>query len=53
MVKRAFRYRIYPNYEQETLIRRTIGSARYTYNLLLEDYKQQLDNYHKNNKNLI
>ena len=51
MAKRAFKYRIYPNYEQETLIRKTIGCARYTYNSLLEDYKQQLDNYNKNNKN--
>jgi putative transposase len=44
MATRAFKYRLYPDYEQETLIRKTIGCARLTYNLLLEDYKQQLNN---------
>lgn len=45
MCKRAYKYRIYPNYEQEQLIRKTIGCARFTYNGLLENYKEQLNQY--------
>lgn len=42
-MKRAFKYRIYPNSEQEMLIRKTVGCARFVYNGLLEDYKSQLE----------
>ena len=38
---KAYKYRLYPNKEQRTLIDRTIGCARLTYNLLLGD-KQPL-----------
>ena len=42
-MRRAFKYRIYPNVEQSVLINKTIGSARLMYNLLLDDYKNQLN----------
>ena len=42
-MRRAFKYRIYPTQEQMVLINKTIGDARKIYNLLLADYKQQLD----------
>lgn len=42
-MKRAYKFRIYPNEEQRVLIDKTIGCARLMYNLLLGDYKEQLD----------
>ena len=39
---RGYRYRIYPNAEQSTIIARTIGCARLVYNLLLADFASQL-----------
>lgn len=39
---RGYRYRIYPNAEQSTIIARTIGCARLVYNLLLADFTSQL-----------
>ena len=42
-MKRAYKFRIYPNKEQMILIDKTIGCARKMYNLLLADYKKQLD----------
>ena len=47
MALQAEKYRIYPNKEQENLIKRTVGCKRFVYNHLLEDYKQQLDNREK------
>ena len=47
---KAFKYRLLPNTEQAEYIKRTIGSARFVYNWLLNDYKEQLDIYNKNNK---
>lgn len=35
MVHKAFKYRFYPNAEQETLLRRTLGCARLVYNRAL------------------
>jgi len=32
---RAYKYRIYPNNEQETLINKTLGCARFVYNNIL------------------
>ena len=43
----AYKYRIYPNEEQSIKIKKTVGCARLTYNLLLEDYKVQLDNHNE------
>ena len=36
---KAYKYRIYPNKEQENLIKRTFGSVRFIYNKMLEDRK--------------
>lgn len=47
---RAFKYRLLPTTEQADYFRRTIGCARFVYNALLDDYKTQLDVYHKNGK---
>ena len=41
-VIRAFKYRILPTTEQAALINKTVGCARFVYNSLLEDYKNQL-----------
>jgi len=35
--------RLYPTYDQETMIKKTIGSARKIYNLLLQDAKEQYE----------
>ena len=44
---RAFKYRILPTTEQAALINKTVGCARFVYNNLLEDYKNQLGNGEK------
>jgi len=36
-VEAAFKYRIYPNQEQITLIQKTFGCARFVYNHFLEE----------------
>lgn len=46
-MRRAFKYRLLPTPEQADLINRTVGCARLTYNSLLLDYKEQLDNRQK------
>ena len=46
-MRRAFKYRILPTPEQADLINKTVGCARLTYNSLLLDYKEQLDNRQK------
>ena len=46
-MRRAFKYRILPTPEQADLINRTVGCARLTYNSLLLDYKEQLNNGQK------
>ena len=42
-MRRAFKYRLLPTEEQSVLINKTVGCARLVYNLLLSDYKEQLD----------
>lgn len=49
-MKRGYKYRIYPTEEQMVLINKTVGCARLMYNLLLDDYKQQLNNRTEDNK---
>lgn len=39
---KAYKYRLLPDKEQITFINRCIGCARFVYNNLLSDYKQQL-----------
>ena len=43
-MRRAYKYRILPNREQAVLINKTVGCARLVYNLMLTDYKEQLNN---------
>ena len=37
MIYKAYKYRIYPNKEQEELIRKTFGCVRFVYNHFLEE----------------
>lgn len=43
-LNKAYKFRLYPNKEQEILINKTIGSARFMYNQLLAE---RIDNYEK------
>lgn len=45
-IKKAYKYRMYPNDEQKDMINQTIGSARFIYNKMLED-KIKYYNEHK------
>lgn len=40
MTQKAFKYRFYPTFEQETLLRRTIGCTRLVYNRALSERTQ-------------
>ena len=42
-IYRAYKFRLYPNEEQQILINKTIGSVRYIYNYFLN----RKDNYYK------
>ena len=46
---KAYKYRIYPNNEQEILINKTLGCARFVYNHILS-YK--IDSYKNEGKSL-
>lgn len=37
MANKAYKYRIYPNKEQDVLIQKTFGCVRFVYNHFLED----------------
>ena len=39
----AYKFRIYPNKEQEILINKTFGCCRYVYNGLLSDAQKQYE----------
>ncbi|MGY0694625.1 IS200/IS605 family element RNA-guided endonuclease TnpB [Virgibacillus sp. FSP13] len=41
MVKKAFKFRIYPNKRQETLINKTIGCSRFVYNYFVGKQKEK------------
>ena len=45
--QRAYRFRIYPNKEQEKLIHKTFGCCRFVYNCMLSERK---DIYEKTGK---
>ena len=47
MIRKAYKFRIYPDHSQEQLILRTFGCARFVWNLLLADAKK---NYEKEKK---
>lgn len=36
-MNKAYRFRIYPNREQEEILKKTFGSCRFLYNIMLED----------------
>lgn len=40
LVNKAYRFRIYPNKEQETLITKTFGCSRFVFNHFLEKWKE-------------
>lgn len=44
MVKKAFKFRIYPNKQQTTLINKTIGCSRFVYNYFVGKQKEK-DSY--------
>lgn len=46
-MRRAYKFRLLPNKEQASFIDKTIGCSRLVYNLLLENYKEQLGNKEK------
>lgn len=49
LVHKAFKFRIYPNKEQEILIAKTIGCSRFVFNWFLAQWN---DKYEKNGKGL-
>ena len=50
IIKKSYKFRIYPNKEQLITINQTIGSARFIYNKMLED-KIKYYNEHKDSLN--
>lgn len=40
IVERAYKYRIYPNKEQQELIQKTFGCCRFVYNYYLNERKE-------------
>jgi putative transposase len=48
-IHKAYKFRLYPNKEQEILINKSIGSCRFVYNYFL-DYKTKYYTEHKNDK---
>ncbi|MFB5557509.1 helix-turn-helix domain-containing protein, partial [Bacillus cytotoxicus] len=50
LVKKAYKFRIYPNKEQEILIAKTIGCSRFVFNHFLAQWN---DAYKETGKGLI
>ena len=48
LINRGYKYRIYPNKEQEILIQKTIGCARFIYNKMLENRITTYEKYKEN-----
>ena len=46
---KAYKFRLYPNTEQQILINKTIGSARFIYNKMLSD---KIEYYNENKEKL-
>ena len=36
-IQKAYKFRLYPNKEQQTLITKTLGSCRYVFNYFLNE----------------
>ncbi len=45
-MNKAYKYRIYPNPEQEILINRTFGCVRFVYNRMLANRKEVYEQIH-------
>ena len=41
MANKAYRYRIYPNDEQQTLLAKTFGCVRFVYNKCLDEHERR------------
>lgn len=48
-IHKAYKFRVYPNKEQEVFIRKSCGSCRFVYNFFLAE-KTKYYNEHKNDK---
>ena len=48
MVEKAYKFRLYPNKEQEVLIQKTFGCVRFVYNYYLD---KRINEYQTNKKN--
>lgn len=51
-MNKAYKYRIYPNPEQETLINKTFGCVRFVYNRMLANRKEVYEQF-KDDKDLL
>ena len=51
-MNKAYKYRIYPNPEQETLINKTFGCVRFIYNRMLANRKEVYEQF-KDDKDLL
>ncbi len=51
-MNKAYKYRIYPNLEQETLINKTFGCVRFVYNKMLANRKEIYEQF-KDNKEAL
>lgn len=47
LILKGFKYRIYPNPEQEVLIRKTFGCCRWMWNRMLSDKQEHYRTYHE------
>lgn len=47
LILKGFKYRIYPNPEQEVLIRKTFGCCRWMWNRMLSDKQEHYTTYHE------
>jgi len=45
-MRRAYRYRIYPDREQQILFAKTFGCCRFLYNQMLTDKKDWYEKHH-------
>ncbi len=51
-LNKAYRFRIYPSSEQETMIRKTFGCVRFIYNQMLAERQKTYEQY-KNDKDQL
>ena len=46
-MRRAYRFRIYPNHDQQVLFGKTFGCCRFIYNRMLSDKKDWYEKHHE------